>query len=400
MLRSRIRFRLLAAAALFALLALPSFAQESRVYQQGRKWVEETSGSLPAAHSLRASLRMGSVRITGAAQPNITYVIRKTIAAGNEAEARRQFARIRVTARSGDPALIAAEFDGGRVRDLSVTAEITVPHDTASILAESGGGSVAASNLAGSVNARTGGGSLDLRSIAGPVVASTGGGSIRVADVADVKLSTGGGGVEVAGPTGALSVSSGGGAVRVASVSRNAVISTGGGGIQASKCGGSLNASTGGGSIDVVEVGGPAILETGGGSIRLGAAQGPVRATTGGGSIQLMKLAGSAFAETGAGSIVAQFIAQRGSFADSTLQSGAGDVVVYLPSDLPVTIQAHIEAAMGHSIVTDFPELKISTEGAPFGPRDVSATGALNGGGPTLRIQTNLGSIQIRKLQP
>jgi hypothetical protein len=399
MFRSPIRFRFLAAG-LMALLALPLAAQETKVYQQGRKWIEETSGSLPAAHSLRAAMRLGSVRVTGAAQANITYVIRKTAVAGSEAEARRQFARIRVIVRSGEPAVVATEIDGGSVRGLSVNADVTVPRDTGSVLAESGGGSVAVSSLAGRVKAMTGGGALDLRSITGPVVASTGGGSIRVTDVAEVKLSTGGGGVEVAGSTEALSVSSGGGAVRVASVSRNAVITTGGGGIEATKCGGSLNASTGGGSIDIVEIGGPATLETGGGSIRLGSAQGPVRASTGGGSIQLMKLASSAFAETGAGSITAQFVARRGSFADSVLHSGAGDIVVFLPPDLPVTVEAHIEAAMGHSIVTDFPEIRVSTEGGVFGPHDVSAGGSLNGGGPTLRIQTTLGSIQIRKLQP
>lgn len=392
-------FRFAVAAALLTLLPLPLVAQESKVFQQGNGWVEETTGSLSGAHSLRAAFRMGSVHITGSAQPNITYTIRKTVRTGDEAEARRQFARIRIVVRGADPAVISTQVQGENVRHMSVVADIAVPRDLASVSVDSGGGDLAVSNLTGSVNAQSGGGTVNVQNISGAVNASTGGGAIHVSNVGEIKLSTGGGSIDVQGATGTMSASTGGGSVHIVNAGQNAVVETGGGGIDADKCGGSLKASTGGGSIDIAEVNGPATLETGGGSIRLGAARGPVKATTGGGSIQLWKLSSGAHAETGAGSITAQFIATRGNFASSSLESGAGDIVVYLPADLPVSVMAHIEAAMGHSIVSEFPELKVSSEGGPYGPRDVTATGTLNGGGPSLRIETNLGSIQIRKLQ-
>ena len=59
-------------------------------------------------------------------------------------------------------------------------------------------------------------------------------------------------------------------------------------------------------------------------------------------------------------------------------------------------MQASVDAGQERSIETDFPELKIKSEG-DFGPRETYATGAINGGGPILKINTNTGSIQIKK---
>lgn len=397
MIRSTIRFSL-AALAVIAVAVLPLAAQESKVYRQGNSWVEETSGSLPAAHSLRANLTMGSAHISGTSQSNITFMIRLMVRTGSEEDARREFAKIRVVARGGDPAYIATESSSGHIHNMSLIAEITVPREIGSVSTESGGGDVAISNISGQVIAKTGGGSLSLDTIGGTATASTGGGSIRIANVHNVKVSTGGGSIDIQSADGAVMAETGGGGVHIANASQKVVITTGGGAISAGRCP-TLEAETGGGGIDIGEVDGPATIETGGGSIRLGAAHGPVKATTGGGSIQLWKLSSGAMAETGAGTITAQFIAQRGSFSSSSLESGAGDIVVYLPADLPVTVQAHIEAAMGHTIVSEFPALQISTEGGPYGPQEITAYGNLNGGGPTLRLETNLGSIQIRKSQ-
>ena len=65
----------------FALAGL-AHAQESKIFQDGRYWVEETSGSIGAARNLKVVADAGSVKIQGAGQPNVTYVIRKRVAAG------------------------------------------------------------------------------------------------------------------------------------------------------------------------------------------------------------------------------------------------------------------------------------------------------------------------------
>jgi DUF4097 and DUF4098 domain-containing protein YvlB len=155
--------------------------------------------------------------------------------------------------------------------------------------------------------------------------------------------------------------------------------------------------STGGGSIDLGDILGPAEIETGGGSIRLSSANGPVRAETGGGSIELNGVS-SARAETGAGGIIAKFISASKQPTDSVLETSAGDITVYLASDLPITIRASIDVANGHSIHSEFPDIHISSEGGDYGPKTFTAEGRLNGGGPVLKVRTTTGDIVFRRV--
>jgi hypothetical protein len=212
-----------------------------------------------------------------------------------------------------------------------------------------------------------------------------------------VSLRTGGGSIKIAMAKGKVNAESGGGSVVLLSGLQGAVLQTGGGSIHVDKCQGNVRASTGGGSIDLGDIGGPAEIETGGGSIRLASAKGPVRAETGGGSIELNGVP-SARAETGGGGIVAKFFASSGERTDSSLETGAGDITVYLANDVAISIRAEIELANGHTIRTDFPDLHISTEGGNWGPKTVRAEGSLNGGGPLLKVQTNTGNINFRRI--
>jgi DUF4097 and DUF4098 domain-containing protein YvlB len=196
---------------------------------------------------------------------------------------------------------------------------------------------------------------------------------------------------------GSIDDESGGGSVTIGSALGGAVLETGGGSIRLERCPGHVKATTGGGSIDLGDVGADAEMETGGGSIRLASAKGPVRAETGGGSIELNNVP-SARAETGAGGIVARFMPSSGERNDSVLETSAGDITVYLASNLNITVRASIEVANGHNIHSDFPELRVTTEGGDYGPQTVSAEGSLNGGGPQLKIRTTTGDIYIRRV--
>jgi DUF4097 and DUF4098 domain-containing protein YvlB len=177
---------------------------------------------------------------------------------------------------------------------------------------------------------------------------------------------------------------------------QGAVLETGGGDIQVDRCSGLVKASTGGGSIDLGEIGGKADIETGGGSIRLTSATGSVHAETAGGTIELNGVP-SARAETGAGGIIAKFVSSSDIPTVSVLETSVGDIVVYLSSSLKINIRASIEVANGHSIHSDFPEFKVTTEGGDWGPKSVSAEGTLNGGGPTLKVRTTTGDITFRR---
>src|SRR3954470_10346713 len=219
-------------------LAGLAHAQESKIFQDGRYWVEETSGSISSAGNLKIIADAGSVKIQGAAQPNVTYVIRKRVAAGNEQQARREFEKFRVSASSyGDTALIKGQCysDTGRSR-LSVNYEVMTPQSLGLVYTRSGGGSLAVNNINGRVDGETGGGDIRLDGINGPVSASSGGGTIEIGTIGgDLRVETGGGDIRVRMANGRLNAQSGGGNISIDSAMQNAEVETGGGAIQIRK---------------------------------------------------------------------------------------------------------------------------------------------------------------------
>jgi DUF4097 and DUF4098 domain-containing protein YvlB len=381
-------------------LASLTLCQETRVYREGSNWVQEMTGDLGAAKNLRVKLAAGSVRVQGGSQAGVTYVIHRKAYTSSEDKARREFESYRInTYVKGDTAWIVAESSR---RDSKCSDEfvINVPRNLDSAKVETGGGNVNATAVAGRVELSSGGGSIRVDDIGGEVVAETGGGSIDVGSVeGSVNLETGGGSIKVASAKGEIKAESGGGSVLVLSGLQGAVLETGGGSIRVDKCSGRVKATTGGGSVDLGEIGGPAEIETGAGSIRLASAKGRVQAETGGGSIQLDG-ATSVQAETSAGGIVVKLLSSEGTDGrnNSTLETSAGDIPVYLANDLAISIRAEIEIANGHAIHTDFSDIHVSSEGGPWGPKTVTAEGQLNGGGPVLKVRTNSGNVNFRRI--
>jgi hypothetical protein len=380
------------------LLASCAAAQQTRVSREGSGWVQETTGSLSAVKNLRVKVDIGSVRVEGSSRHDIGYVIHNRASTASEETARRQFDRYKITASiKGDTAWIEADWQGGAVHKFSGDFVINVPRDLDWAKVETDGGNVIATGVAGKVDAESGGGNIRVDDVGGAVNAETGGGSIDVGTTGgDLELHTGGGSIKIVAAKGKINAESGGGSVVLLSGLQGAVLATDGGNIQVNRCSGQVKASTGGGSIDLGEIGGKAEIETGGGSIRLISATGAVNAETSGGSIELNGVP-SARAETGVGGIVAKFVSSSGSPTDSVLETSVGDITVYLSPDLKISVRASIEVANGHSIHSDFPDLKITTEGGDWGPKSVSAEGNLNGGGPMLKVRTTTGDITFRR---
>ena len=102
-------------------------------------------------------------------------------------------------------------------------------------------------------------------------------------------------------------------------------------------------------------------------------------------------------AETGAGGITAKFIPWGGERHDSVLETSAGDITVYLAAGVSLSIRASVEVGNGHRISSDFPEIHVRSEGGDYGPRTISAEGNVNGGGPTLKVETMTGDISFRR---
>jgi len=381
-----------------ALVAPLALAQETHVSREGGYWGQEITGTLAAVKILRVKVDTGSVVVRGGQQQQgINYVAHIRFGASNEQEARRQFEQYKVTAYvKGDTAWIVGDWQGGRQpRKCSSEFSIQVPREMALVKLETDGGSVDTTGLTGRVEAETGGGSIRLDDIGGGVNAETGGGSIDVGTVGgEIGLHTGGGSIEVRQANGKVVAETGGGSVEIQNGAQGAIVETGGGSIEVHHCNGKVKASTGGGSVELGDIGGPAEIETGGGSIRLNSAQGHVHAETGGGGIELYGVP-SAQVETGAGGIVVKLVNTGGERHDSSLETSAGDITVYIASDVALNIRASVDLASGHRITSDFPDIQIHSEG-DWGSKTISAEGKLNGGGPLLKVHTTTGDINFK----
>ena len=386
-------------ASVLALLAPLALAQETHISREGGAWGQEITGSLAAVKNLRVKVDMGSVKVHGGDQQGINYVVHTHFGNSSEQDARRQFEQYKVTAYvKGDTAWIVGDWQGGRhPRHFSGEFSVMVPREMALVKLETDGGNVEATGVGGRVEAESGGGSMKLDDIGGGVNAETGGGSIDVGTVSgDLGLHTGGGSIRFATPTGRYWQKLVEGVSTIQSGSQGATIETGGGSIEVRQCNGKVKVSTGGGSVDLSDVGGPAEIETGGGSIKLTSAKGHVHAETGGGGIELYGVP-SASAETSAGGIIVKLVNTGAERSDSDLETGSGDITVYLASDVAINVRASVDMGSGHRITSDFSDIRVASEGDKWGPKTLTAEGSLNGGGPMLKVRTSSGDICFKR---
>ena len=385
-------------AAVLLMLTPLLHAQETKIYREGANWTREINGSLPAAKNLRIKVDIGSVRIEGGSEQGVSYSIRNRAHTSSEQDARNQFDLYKINASTrGDTAWITGECHGTDPHKFSGEFVVKVPRNMDSVKIETDGGSVTANGIEGRFDTQSGGGSIHLDDLGGTVNAETGGGSIEIGSVGgDVTLHTGGGSIKVASAKGKIKAETGGGSVIIVSGLQGALLETGGGNIQVQHCDGNVKATTGGGTIDLGDLGGQVEIETGGGGIHLISAKGVVHAETGSGAIELDGVP-SARAETGSGGIIAKFVSSNGELSDSVLQTAAGDITVYLSPNLHISVRAAIDVANGHTIHSDFPEIKVASEGGEWGPKSVSAEGSLNGGGPVLKIRTSMGNVWLKR---
>jgi DUF4097 and DUF4098 domain-containing protein YvlB len=373
-------------------------AQETHVSREGGGWGQEITGNLSGVKVLRVKVDMGSVAVRGGQQQAINYVVHTRMSTGSEQEARKQFDLYKVSAYvKGDTAWIVGEWEGGgRPRHCSKEFAINVPREMTLVKLETDGGNVDAMGVGGRVEAESGGGSVHLDDIGGGVNAETGGGSIEVGKVSgDLGLHTGGGSIDVHQASGKVTAETGGGGIQIENAGQGANIETGGGSIELRHCDGKVKASTGGGGIELGDIGGPVEIDTGGGSIRLSSAKGHVHAETGGGGIELLGVP-SANAQTGAGPITVKLLNTGGERRDSELETSAGDITVYIASNVAVDVRASVDLASGHHIRSDFPDIHVHSEGDQWA-KTISADGKLNGGGPVLKVRTTTGDINFKR---
>jgi hypothetical protein len=377
-----------------ALLGLTGCLQaaEQTLTRNGQFWVETTTGSERIAPDgrLRVSTR-GQVGVEGASGDRLRYVFTRTVRAGSESEARRLLGRPGIqTVRSNEWNLLQVIDPGERYINLNL--QVTVPRGLSEVAVETFGGAVEVSGLKNTLQAFSGGGGIRLDQIGGPVQAKTLGGEIILGTIAGfVSCVSAGGPIRATKIGGGAQFETGGGDIVVDEVGGSVSASTAGGGIHIHDAGGDVNVNTAGGGIEIGRARGMVVAENRGGPIQVGSAAG-VRCQSGGGMIRLTNVSGALRASTEVGSVFAALLAGA-MMADSSLTTGSGDITVLLPSNLGITIQAQNEAAYNlRRIVSDFPAVRIRRRGS-----SIVAEGAINGGGPLLRLSSTGGVIYIRR---
>lgn len=382
-----------------ALLSTICAAQQTSVQKEGSNWTRVSRGSLASVRNLRISIEIGSVHVQGGSTQGINYVVHDLSYEGSEERARRQFENYKISAYvRGDTAWITGEWENGSPHRFNSDVTVNVPRDLDLVKIETDCGQIVTTGISGRLEAESGSGMVHLDDIGGAVNVETGGGTIDVGNVgADLTLQTGSGNIHIGSAKGKVVAESGAGSLVLISGSDGASLETAGGSIHVEKCTGGVKAETGGGSINLGDISGEAQIENGGGTLRISSASGPVQIENGSGNIEIWGVP-SAHVETGAGAITAKFISGS-ERKDSELETGMGDITIYLAANVNLTVQANIEASNGHQILSDFPEIKVSSEGGQWGPKQVSAEGDLNGGGPVLKVRTTMGNIYFRRAQ-
>jgi DUF4097 and DUF4098 domain-containing protein YvlB len=149
-------------------------------------------------------------------------------------------------------------------------------------------------------------------------------------------------------------------------------------------------ATSGGGRVVVDKARGIVTVHNMAGPVQVGSAGG-VRCESVSGGIRVSNISGPMRVSTSMGSILATLLSN--SIAESYLATGNGDITLWIPSNVGVTIQAQNSLADTlRRIISDFSEIPVRREGAR-----VIAQGSVNGGGPLVQIVGMGGTIFIRR---
>jgi len=368
---------------------------ETPVTREGRFWVRSISGSVPIGTAERFRLdTTGNVVLRGEAGSGANYTLKLRVEARDAREAAALFRQVEVRSRNQNG---LAYLVVSPPRRISEAPELTlaVPRVLREVRIETRGGNVQASDLDGQVEAHSLGGRITVDGIRGAAEIRTGGGDIQVGSVAGpLRCYSGGGVIRVQNGGAECWLETAGGEIFLHDANGPVHASTAGGNIRIDRSAAAVFARTAAGLIQVQQAGGLVTAESSGGAIQVSAANG-VRCDSAGGAIRLRNVAGALRASTSAGSIMAE-LANGNRMEDSSLSTNAGDVTVFISSNLPVTVLARNQSVGAGRIISDFPQIRVRQTGdAAAVP--VVAEGALNGGGPTLRINVIGGTIYLRK---
>jgi hypothetical protein len=372
---------------------LASAQTESAITRDGAYWVRTIHGVFDTSSGRLRVETAGNVTLHGDATGQSGYTLTVRVRAADARDAEALLERVNVkTGTEGGWAIV--KVTPPRLAYSGVELSVIGPQALRQVLAETSGGNVQASGWDGDFEARSAGGRIAVDRIGGRSELRTAGGDIQVGSVSGpVRCFSGGGVIRVENAGAAVWLETAGGEIFVHQAGGPVQASTGGGNIRIERAAGTVVARTAGGLIQVEQADGPVTAQSSGGAIQVNSSNG-VRCESAGGAIRLRNVAGAVHAFANSGSILAELVSGHG-MADSILSTNAGDITVLIPSNLALTVQAINESGGSGRIISDFPQVRAQAGGPPGGP--LMAEGALNGGGPRLRVNVVGGTIYLRR---
>lgn len=178
-----------------------------------------------------------------------------------------------------------------------------------------------------------------------------------------------------------------GGSITVGDLRGRIEARTSGGSITVGKAGSSVLADTSGGSITVGSAQGDVDLDTSGGNIKVGPVAGKADLETSGGGITIESVTSSMRASTSGGSIRASIVGALQE--DCSLDTSGGSIRVTVDKAAAFNLDA---STSGGSVHADGLTIVLKGEKKPGRSR---LAGAVNGGGPTLKLHSSGGGIDI-----
>jgi len=368
----------------------------SQITREGRYWVETVNGIATATPLERFRLdTVGNVVLQGGDGEKVTYKLKLRVRARDAQEAEVLLHEFEVRSRTQSGVLRLTVTPPANISE-GPELSVTVPRSLQQVWIETRGGNVQAMDLDGELQARSAGGRMLVDRIKGKAEVRTGGGDIQVGDVGGtVRCYSGAGVIRMKSAGGESWLDTLGGEVYVQQALGPVHASTAGGNIRIERASSTVFARTAAGLIEVQQADGAVTAESSAGAIQVNAANG-VRCESASGTIRLRNVGGALRASTAAGSIMAELLSGN-RILDSMLSTNAGDITVFIASNVPLTVMARNDSggATGR-IISDFKEIRVKPGSLP-GASPVVAEGALNGGGPLLRINVNGGTIYLRR---
>jgi len=414
-------------------VSLAGIAQDSIRWENGRAICESTSEwDAGAGGTLAVEVSSMDVTAVGSAANRIVLVEQMVLDVANEEDAKKYYQEFRVELKKSgedfhfrnsetrDPFLGGSlEFRIPEAFDANLTTtggDLEIEDVKGSVSLSTSGGDIKAISVTGNAHLATSGGDLIIRSIEGIVNAMTSGGDVQVSHCSPkITVATSGGDIDLNHLTGTVDASTSGGDVLMTDLDGEANLSSYGGDIDITDVKGrkSVKAFTSGGDIIAQNIAADVVLTTSSGDLDLKNITGSadvttsngdisghsiegetVKANTSEGDIDLEDIAGTVSAVTSNGDLSLKMRKSDASFTIELTTSG-GDIACILPESYKGSVRAKIKRWSKHSsddITSDFP-MMIGTEDS----YTRVATGDINGGGPSIRMETAEGDINVRK---